>query len=259
MAVALRDEVQRMARDIGHAQRPGYYDGMNGEFFFRAAAASRPAAQPQPVSAGVAPPTAPAPTTATAAPPASPGPPPTFSADDISYVTPASRGVIKRVTDSSPNWSLAVHERGGYWWVSHLSGDQAARDAHALASCEFQAGDPCFLYARNRQTVAAASGAQKNVSMLIESGPLNPQLAPNLVPATLGRVESYARTSGSKALAIHPNGSIGISYAEPVAEAQRLALAACNEQAKNQWNRPCLLYAVGNDVVLHRRSANPIR
>lgn len=180
-----------------------------------------------------------------------------FNISKVSYVPASRRAELEGYTKGRERWSLAVSTVNGAYRISWASSLDEVNDLVALQGCEFNAKSPCFLYARNGRFLTATSGPQVAKPILIERGAFEPQHVPFVHPTTNGRLTSYKDAVGPKALAVHPNGQIGISYASAGnhREAQDKALKACNDLAKGQWGFGCVLYAVNNDIVFHRRAS----
>ena len=72
-------------------------------------------------------------------------------------------------------------------------------------------------------------------------------------------LRSYGAYKGHKAIAIRPTRTtFFVAQGEKsAAEAERKALAGCNVRGETPY--PCILYAVGNNVILPQRRTEPDR
>jgi hypothetical protein len=97
---------------------------------------------------------------------------------------------------------------------------------------------------------------------VIYAGVFDPQQIPVLVDSNRNKpdVQAYRTISGPKAAAIHPWGRLFIaSGTSSQKAAEEKALADCtSDPSRGGRGGPCWLYAIGNDVVLYRRSTAPI-
>ncbi len=187
------------------------------------------------------------------------GPRAPFRMGELTYVqNPVWRNEIQEFTARFPLWSIAVHPTSGVWGATASPGNSEDRDRVALQRCEFMANEPCFIHARNGEFITTTTGPQVVQPKLTERGAYDWRLVPFIATSNYPRAESYGAATGAKAMAIHPNGTMIISYSDsgPTAErdAQANALKICNDVAKNSYGKPCVLFAVGNSIIFHRRS-----
>jgi hypothetical protein len=94
------------------------------------------------------------------------------------------------------------------------------------------------------------------------AGSFDPQQIPAVKESDRSRpdIVSYKAFTGPKAAALHPYGLIFVTTgAESQFAAEAKALEDCNEDpARGGRDGPCLLYSVGDQVVLPKRSRFPI-
>jgi len=150
--------------------------------------------------------------------------------------------------------AIAVHPPTGrtFWWNGDASAAQAERSA--LEGCQLEHNGPCILLAVDDEQRAGdpATAAPRRMERLAYAG----QFQVGMLPWNLDRkpaVLSYPGLPGGKAIAIRPHGArFAIAGGKPSnAEAERAALAECNQAGESAW--PCFVYASGMQVVLPQR------
>ncbi len=161
--------------------------------------------------------------------------------------------------------ALAVVPGSGLSWRTTGWPTSALAEEGALERCQSYHARPCTLVALDDQVrPAPASGdwPAHDMPRVRYAGTFDPDQIPGLIPAVRGRsdIVAYRKATGPKAVAFHPWGRI---FIVPNADSQRaaevLALSICNADPTRQGaNGPCLLYAVGDQVVLPRRATEPL-
>ncbi len=136
-------------------------------------------------------------------------------------------------------------------------------EERALEACQLRSGTLCAIAASNDALapVNAPPWPVRDMPRLSYSGLFDPAQLPT-VNALRSRqdVVGYRALTGAKAAAIHPTAGLHIASGTPSQnEAEKMALEACNaDLARERRDVPCLLYAVGDQVVLPRRSTAPL-
>jgi hypothetical protein len=142
----------------------------------------------------------------------------------------------------------------------------SASDAEtgALEGCQIQFGKPCVLLATDYKVSAddQSSRTPRDMPRVRYAGKFDPQQIPRARSEFLWRsdVTNYAAAPEPKAAAFHAYGFptfVVVTDVPNQFDAEEQALAKCNAIPKPLDN-PCFLYAVGNDVVLPRRSIKPL-
>jgi class 3 adenylate cyclase len=154
-------------------------------------------------------------------------------------------------------------DRGSYFLDGYASVETAKQST--LEACQIHHGLPCLLLAvDDKLQEKPPTGGWPVLSMerVIYAGVFDPQQIPVLVDSNRNKpdVQAYRTISGPKAAAIHPWGRLFIaSGTSSQKAAEEKALADCtNDPSRGGRGGPCWLYAIGNDVVLYRRSTAPI-
>ncbi len=154
--------------------------------------------------------------------------------------------------------------KAGLWRSSGRSSADHAREA-ALEGCQIYFDEPCALVAVNTRVEPIpgdGNWTRHGMARVRYAGPFGPDHIPSISTLTRQRpdVAGYREQAGPKAAALHPWGRIFISTgAADQRAAEEASLAACNADPDRKGaNGPCYLYAAGNDVVLGRRSREPL-
>ncbi len=169
------------------------------------------------------------------------------------------------------------------WRVAQWGSDDEAVTA-TLEKCQVRHGEPCVLVAVGDKVEQPSAGAPATFDMPRPAWRLD--LAPSVgapalrdmprarydglfepeqIPGANGALKrrtdvvSYRSAAGSKAAAYHPWGRLFIVSGIGQFEAEELALKQCNDDPDRKGrDGPCLLYAVGDRVVLPQRSLKPL-
>jgi len=163
-----------------------------------------------------------------------------------------------------PNRALAVNpeRRTGF----RVQGFSSAEDAETvmLERCQLTFGSPCLLVAVNDDLPTEEEARRpRDMPRVKYAGAYDPEQVPGIAARLRPQMQElaeYGRLPGGRAMALHPQGRVAVaSGAASEAEAARRALAACNGLAqRSRLVGSCLLYAMGDAVVLPRRlSAAP--
>jgi hypothetical protein len=158
--------------------------------------------------------------------------------------------------EAPPAKALAGYASGTWRTTGHSS--PAVAEERALESCEIVHGEPCVLIAVN-DTIEPSTTLQRRQPMPRASygGLFDPEQIP-VSDAVRRRADiaSYRTARGPKAAAYHPWGRLFVVTGAPTQrDAEEKALADCNaDPQRNNRDGTCYLYAVGNQVILPRRS-----
>ena len=148
-------------------------------------------------------------------------------------------------------------------WRSAGWASAALAEERALEGCQVRHGAPCLLVALDDVLQPADAAAVRRPMPRAEyDGPFDPQKIPAVDDALRHRpdVTGYRAAKGAKAAAYHPPGRLLItSGVASQREAEERALAECNDDPQRTTrDGPCLLYAVGDQVVLTKRATAPL-
>ncbi|MCZ8261082.1 MAG: toll/interleukin-1 receptor domain-containing protein [Beijerinckiaceae bacterium] len=199
-----------------------------------------------------------------AAPPAAPPKPAMtqFKLSEAKFFEEKERADLGDYETRIKTWSLAVEDPSKPSQWSFVGWDNATddeRDTIALQRCQYSARKPCIVYARNGMVLAPADGNPVARSVLVERGRFDENNIPFVRAARRKELSAaYQALQGSRAFAIHRDGTTAIRSGASSEDAQQEALKACNDIAKNRFGETCKLYAVDGDVVLYRRSSTTI-
>lgn len=161
--------------------------------------------------------------------------------------------------------AIAVARQAGGTWRTGNWPTRTDAEEKALERCQIVYDEPCVLAASDDALAppgADGSRPPRDMARVRYAGLFNPERIPALRPETSRRpdVEAYPTAPGPKAVALHVGGTLAVATGaatQRVAEEQ--ALRDCNgNPQRNRAEGPCLLYAVGNRVVLPLRSTTPI-
>ena len=167
---------------------------------------------------------------------------------------------VRQYLESNGHKALAVYPPSGSWrtrgWDNALVAEECV-----LEACQVRFGGPCILLAVNdavHVNVAEANGPRRSMPRVSHDGPFDPNQLPAASQEVRRRtdVAGYREALEPKAAAIHPWGRLFVvTQAATQLTAEEQALGACNgDPDRDGKDGPCLLYAIGNQVVLPRRS-----
>ena len=184
----------------------------------------------------------------------------------IASITPdASKSVrdslIEGYENGKDNRAMAVQPTYRSYFSSELHEDEEMAGDRTLEACQLRFAVPCALIAINDEIVIEGQPTLRPMSRLLYAGSFDLSKIPVISQATRYRadVQKYLNTSGPKAIAIHPRGTLFIAFGSPNAkDAQEAALTKCNTDfVRAMADGPCFLYAVGDTVVLPERHTKP--
>jgi len=163
---------------------------------------------------------------------------------------------------SAGHRALAAFPPSSSWRTSGWA-TAALAEERVLEGCQVRYGGPCVLVAVDDLLQPADGNAlRRPMPRAGYDGPFDPQQIPAAGEALRRRpdVAGYGAAEGPKAAALHPWGRLFIAAgAASQRAAEEQALAACNaDPQRNGQAGPCLLYAVGNQVVLARHATAPM-
>ncbi len=212
---------------------------------------STPAARPEPSgtkiqTAGLAAPPAPPPVAPSSVVPARP-----LDASAIPYVSSKARETLSRYAEWPSPKALAISQQGNYAYFTNRTGTRSDEDVKrsALQYCQFNAEEPCALYAVDDAVVFNEKAGFKATPVAIPgSGRFDPALVPFVSDRTREvAMANYARNPTNKAMALTASGVWAAVWGKESEEAARdAALEQC--QARSQ-KVDCHLYAVNDEVV----------
>jgi len=149
---------------------------------------------------------------------------------------------------------------GAHWWTQEWLGSQTAEEK-VLERCQIRFGEPCRLVAVELKMTPASDSGTHDMARVNYAGKFDPEQIPGVrrTIATRADVSGYAGAAGPKAAAIHPRGVLTTNTGAPTQElAEARALKRCNDdKATRDGDGACLLYAIGDDVVLSKRLTSP--
>jgi hypothetical protein len=159
----------------------------------------------------------------------------------------------------------ASPEAPGTWRVAMRPTVEDAETA-ALEQCQVFFGKPCVLLVVDEvvQPVPAnGDWPRRDMARARYASNFDPGQIPGLRPVARERADiaNYRSAPDPKAAAYHPGGGrmFTVSGATSQRAAEEEALKACNnDPTRNTADGSCLLYAVGDQVVLPRRLREPL-
>jgi hypothetical protein len=179
-----------------------------------------------------------------------------FDATRVPLVKAGDRGRLKIYSSTKREKALAIAANGEFAWATQMA-SLAEAERVALERCEYVAGQPCSLYARNDEAQIPAGGEWKpyRQSKLLPEGRFNANAIPFISDAERGKLQDYAGARSPKALAIHPDGRHASATGRANDhEAQQQALSRCKGASRD----PCVLFAANDAIVLDKRSSRPL-
>src|SRR5229473_1242606 len=179
-----------------------------------------------------------------------------------SLAASAREAQVAGYLSSTGHRALAAFPPSSSWRTAGW-GSAALAEERVLEGCQARHGGPCVLVAVNDVVQPADGGVPRRpMPRAVYGGPFDPQQIPAAGEGLRQRpdVVSYSAAPGPKAAAFHPWGRLFITTdAASQRAAEEKALAECNaDPQRNGQAGPCLLYAVGNEVVLTKRVIAPV-
>jgi hypothetical protein len=164
-------------------------------------------------------------------------------------------------------FAIAPNARSRLW-----TGDWPTRDSaieKVLERCQISFNEPCALVAVDDEIVAPGPDGTfptRDMPRARYDGSFDPEQIPAMRAGVAKRpdVLGYAAVTGPKAAALHVDGVFTIvTTAQTQRGAEFQALKACNDdpashRSEGAARAPCVLYAVGNSVVLLQRANAPL-
>jgi hypothetical protein len=179
-----------------------------------------------------------------------------FDAARVPLVKAGDRSRLKLYASVKREKALAISARGEFAWATQMASLQEA-ERIALERCEYVAGQPCSIYARNDEAQIPTGGEWRpdGSSKVLPDGRFADDEIPFLTDADRRRLKDYANARSPKALAVHPDGRHASATGRANDhEAQQQALSRCQGQSRD----PCVLFAANDVVVLDKRASRPI-
>jgi hypothetical protein len=171
---------------------------------------------------------------------------------------------VREYLESKPHKALVALAPSHSWRTSDGETAETAEES-ALEACQLHFGEPCAVLAVDNTIRIPRSTERlrpRPMSRISYQGMFDPTQIPAVPPATRRRADvvNYLAAATYKAAAIHPWGRIFLAVGKPSQrEAEEMSLEACNgDSERNGKDGPCLLYAVGDLVVLQKRLAKPL-
>jgi hypothetical protein len=158
--------------------------------------------------------------------------------------------------------AIAIHIETGrmFWSYGTYDESRAVAEMLALEGCQQSFGSPCVLLAVGTELRAPdpAAAPKRDMPRLHASGAFAPETVPFVTVRGAPALRTYASLPGAKAIAIRAVRTRFeiVSGAASAAEAEKKALAACNETGSD-LAFPCFVYASGDRIVLPARRTEP--
>jgi hypothetical protein len=171
---------------------------------------------------------------------------------------------VRQYVESNQHKALAAHPPAGSWRLRGQDSPAIAEE-RVLEGCQVRHGGPCVLVAVNDAVHASANDrtrARRAMFRVSYEGSFDPNQIP-VASQTLRQrpdVVAYAAAPEYKAAALHPWGRLFlVTGAQSQRAAEEGALATCNADPDRAGrDGSCLLYAIGNQVVLPKRLSAPL-
>jgi class 3 adenylate cyclase len=164
-------------------------------------------------------------------------------------------------------FALAPGAHSRRWSADWPSRDSAIEKV--LERCQISFNEPCALLAVDEEMIAPGRDGTLAVSDMPRThyaGSFDPEQIPAMRAGVAKRpdVLGYAAVTGPKAAALHVDGVFTtMTTAQTQRGAEFQALKACNDdpashRSEGATRAPCVLYAIGNSVVLPQRANAPL-
>ena len=153
----------------------------------------------------------------------------------------------------------------GLWRAADRPTAENAMES-ALENCQIVHGEPCALVAIDdvvQPLPTDGNWVRRDMPRTSYTGSFDPAQIPGALPGLRERpdIVGYRTAAPPKAAAFNPSGGriFIVTGATSQRAAEEAALKACGaEPSPNSADAPCLLYAVGDQVVLPRRLKQPL-
>jgi class 3 adenylate cyclase len=186
--------------------------------------------------------------------------------DSLAKIVPSQQASTRetQVTgyqSSASHRAIAAFPPSSSWrtagWAS-----AALAEERALEGCQVRYGGPCVLVAVDDVIQPVDGNALRRPMPRADyGGPFDPKQIPAAGEALRQRpdVVDYSAAKDPKAAAFHPRGRLFVATgAASQRAAEEQVLSECNaDSQRNGQTGSCLLYAVGNQVVLPKRATAP--
>jgi len=205
-----------------------------------------------------------------APPPQSPAPVP-LTTRDMLLARMAAYAVVESERESQAqsygsdegHKAIALSVEGHRTYRTNRWATAGEAEIGALEGCQLAFGKPCAVIAVDDKVQPEGPPIVRDMPRAHYAGPFDLQQIPRARPELLrrGDITNYRSASEPKAAAFHHLGALFVVIGGGGQfEAEELALNQCNNDPVTKGRGgPCLLYAVGNQVVLPQRSVNPLR
>jgi hypothetical protein len=176
----------------------------------------------------------------------------------------AERPTLAEQFEAAPiHKAIAVSPEAEKTWRSARWPSASEAETGELERCQVRYGKPCVLIATDDKIAHAKDGpgAVRDMPRVQYAGMFHIHQIPGVTAEVLARADviNYAAASEPKAAVLHPQGMFStVTDAPGQFEAEEEALAKCSAAASKYSGDPCLLYSVGNQVVLPQRSDKPL-
>lgn len=210
-----------------------------------------PLAAPVDLSTPATPPAPPPPVVAALAAPPPPAPVRRLDVSAIPYLPAKARDALARYPDLPSPKAIAISQRGNYAYFTNKTNSRSEEDVKrsALQYCQFNAEEPCALYAVGDAVVFDPKIGFKATPVAIPgSGRFDPELVPFVSDRTREvSMTNYQRNPDHKAIALTPSGVWAAVWGRSSDDdAREAALEQCQQRSEKM---ECYLYAVNGQVV----------
>jgi hypothetical protein len=173
------------------------------------------------------------------------------------------QAAVQKYEAEAAHKALVISLETHHTWRTRGWPTSPEAETGALEGCQIVYGKPCALVATD-DTLTTGDDVSRVREMPRPryAGTFDPRQIPRARSDFLKRVDvlNYASAPEPKAAAFHPEGSpfvVIVTAASSQFDAEDEALAKCNAIPKESGGL-CFLYAIGNQVVLPRRSVKPL-
>lgn len=175
---------------------------------------------------------------------------------------PAAAGwndIAERYAKAQYSKAIAVSpEHKQIWWEAGWN-NAAQAQRLALERCQVFYGAPCQAFA-TEDAFVEGERTRNDMPRVRYAGPFDPAQVPTVSEVTRSTpaIQRYGSTPAPKAMVLNARGLVYVSDgAASLVVAQTQALGQCNV-ARRPDDKPCLLYAFNDDVVLPQRRTQPV-
>jgi TIR domain-containing protein len=181
----------------------------------------------------------------------------------LSVVPDSAASVAEAYDKATGHKAIAVAAKAHLTWRATSRPSEEAAITSALESCQVFYDEPCTLaiVGYRFQPARGEGHGPRDMPRTRYAGLFDPAQIPAASDELRRRqdVASYRSAAGPKAAAYHPWGLLFTAKAANQFEAEEQALAQCNNDPDRRGrDGSCLLYAVGDKVVLSQRLRKPL-